>query len=312
MASPRREAGTRHEAIAESHAENLPVTKQRGPLAKCVCHIQLKGGCVFDLVSLAIDLLLSDDNSRKAIAKSNDAQIYRLMGMMSYYTRWIPLSFEKIFYLNGSDKHGDAKHKYGPHYELFFRPYKWRRIKLLEIGVGGYAELTGGRSINAWRWYFPFCKVVACDIEDRSSLKNSAVNIYQIDQSNESDLSRVVANEGSFDIIIDDGSHINAHQVFTFNKLFGSLKDGGIYVIEDIQTSYWPNEGGHHIGETGHSCMDYFLEMVNYLNACEFLSKDGARQDLMELAESISTISFHHNLIFIKKDMAKKTSNTVC
>ena len=82
-------------------------------------------------------------------------------------------------------------------------------------------------------------------------------------------------------------------------------------MIEDIQTSYWPNEGGHHIGETGHSCMDYFLEMVNYLNACEFLSEDGARQDLMELAESISTISFHHNLIFIKKDMAKKTSNTV-
>ena len=47
---------------------------------------------MFDLVSLATKLLLSDDNSRKAIAKSNDAQIYRLMGMMSYYTRWIPLS----------------------------------------------------------------------------------------------------------------------------------------------------------------------------------------------------------------------------
>ena len=66
---------------------------------------------MFDLVSFAIKLLLSDDNSRKAIAKANDAQIYRLMGMMSYYTRWIPLSFEKIFYYpNRSDKHGDAKH----------------------------------------------------------------------------------------------------------------------------------------------------------------------------------------------------------
>jgi hypothetical protein len=266
---------------------------------------------MLNLISLALKLLLSEDDDRKAIANANDAQLYRLMGMMSYFTRWMPLSFEKVFHLNGSDKHIDGNHRYGPHYDLFFKPYKWRKIKLLEIGIGGYAKLTGGRSINAWRWYFPFCNVVACDIEDKSALRNSAVDIYQIDQFNESDLLRVVANEGSFDIIVDDGSHINAHQVFTFNKLFGSLKDGGIYVIEDIQTSYWPNSGGHHIGDDGYSCMDYFLEMANYLNACEFLSKDRARKDLNDLAESISTISFHHNLIFIKKDTAKKTSNLV-
>jgi hypothetical protein len=265
---------------------------------------------MFDQVSLAIKLMVSDDANRKAIADSNDATLYRLMGWMSYFTRWIPLSLEKIFELNGTDKHGarESAHKYGPHYDLFFRPYKWRRIKLLEIGIGGYATLTGGRSINAWRWYFPFAKFVACDVEDKSKLQNSAVTIYRIDQFDESDLSALVTKERSFDIIIDDGSHINAHQIFTFNKLFSSLRDRGIYVIEDTQTSYWPHMGGHHIGETGHSCMDYFLELAHYLNACEFLPDQGARQDLMDLSESISTISFHHNLIFIKKDMARKTS----
>lgn len=268
---------------------------------------------MFEQISLAIKLILSGDANRAVIARSNGATLYRLMGSMSYFARWIPISLEKIFRLNGTDKHGVRKsaHKYGPHYDFFFRPYKWRRIKLLEIGIGGYATTTGGRSLNAWRWYFPFGKFVACDIEDKSDLQNSAVTIYRIDQFDENDLSQLVAKERSFDIIIDDGSHINAHQIFTFNKLFSSLKDGGIYVVEDTQTSYWPDMGGHHIGEIGHSCMDYFLELAHYLNACEFLSNQGTRQELMDLAESIAIISFHHNLIFIKKDMARKTSNMI-
>ena len=137
------------------------------------------------------------------------------------------------------------------------------------------------------------------------------MTIYQLDQSSRSDLSQLVEKEGPFDIIIDDGSHINSHQIFTFKALFGSLKDGGTYVIEDTQTSYWPHMGGHHLGEAGLSCMDYFLELAHYLNACEFLSDASVQQEHVDFTESISTISFHHNLIFIKKDTTKKQSNVV-
>jgi hypothetical protein len=38
--------------------------------------------------------------------------------------------------------------------------------------------------------------------------------------------------------MIDDGSHIKAHQVTTFYTLFEHRRDGGTYVIEDIQTSF--------------------------------------------------------------------------
>ena len=46
--------------------------------------------------------------------------------------------------------------------------------------------------------------------------------------------------EGQFDIIVDDGSHLPWHQLFTFEIMFETwLKPGGLYVIEDVETSYW-------------------------------------------------------------------------
>jgi len=43
--------------------------------------------------------------------------------------------------------------------------------------------------------------------------------------------------------INDDGSHIPEHQLLTFNTLFPKLEVGGVYIIEDIETSYWTKEG---------------------------------------------------------------------
>ena len=46
--------------------------------------------------------------------------------------------------------------------------------------------------------------------------------------------------EERFDIIIDDGSHVPWHQIFTLETIFDTwLKPGGLYIIEDIETSYW-------------------------------------------------------------------------
>ena len=46
------------------------------------------------------------------------------------------------------------------------------------------------------------------------------------------------ANCGEFDIVIDDGSHVNKHILASFKQLVGKLKPGGIYVIEDLGCSY--------------------------------------------------------------------------
>ena len=44
---------------------------------------------------------------------------------------------------------------------------------------------------------------------------------------------------GNFDIVIDDGSHVPSHQLLTFETVWPHITPGGIFVIEDIETSYW-------------------------------------------------------------------------
>jgi hypothetical protein len=50
-----------------------------------------------------------------------------------------------------------------------------------------------------------------------------------------------LASNGPFSIIIDDGSHVPSHQWKTFTYLWKSLAPGGLYIIEDVETSYWKN-----------------------------------------------------------------------
>ena len=49
----------------------------------------------------------------------------------------------------------------------------------------------------------------------------------------------VVTKMSGIDIVLDDGSHIGRHQIATFETLFPLLPDGGLYLIEDLHTSYW-------------------------------------------------------------------------
>ena len=68
--------------------------------------------------------------------------------------------------------------------------------------------------------------------------------LARFEQADAGFLQKVAGEFGPFDLIIDDGSHVNAHVITTFEVLFPLLKTGGLYVVEDTQTSYWPVLGG--------------------------------------------------------------------
>ena len=67
---------------------------------------------------------------------------------------------------------------------------------------------------------FPRATVVGCDIEPKTHFNYRRIPTYRVDQSNPTDLMALAAAERPFDVIIDDGSHVNAHQVATFYNLF--------------------------------------------------------------------------------------------
>ena len=204
----------------------------------------------------------------------------------------------KLALIYGTDKWG--VHWYARHYQQHLRSMKYRRIRLLEIGVGGYDKpCKGGHSLRMWKRYFPFGRIYSIDIYDKSILQERRIRIFQGSQADRGFLEKVTEETGTLDVIIDDGSHINEHVIETFRMLFPKLKDGGVYVIEDTQTSYWPDYGGDSgdLKNAG-TLMNYFKSLVDGLNHKEFLIPD---YDPDDFDQKIISMHFYHNLIFIHK-----------
>ena len=119
---------------------------------------------------------------------------------------------------------------------------------MLEIGVGQ------GGSLDLWRSYFgPSAVLYGIDIDPECLERVSPPNHVRIGSQADGDfLMRVVAEMGPPNIVLDDGSHLGAHQIESFRVLFPLLQEGGVYVIEDLHTSYWDAyQGGKGTARTG-------------------------------------------------------------
>ena len=155
-------------------------------------------------------------------------------------------------------------------------------ITMLEIGV------EFNRSLALWDEFFPGATLVAFDIGSWIMEVNSTrLKVLRGDQTDESFLGRVVNSVGgaNFDLIIDDGSHHPAHQLASFSFLFSEgLREGGTYIIEDTETSYWEQSSGYGLDsmsgialdiEYGYqhprSAINAFRELAHHVNL-EYLS----------------------------------------
>ncbi|WP_299838668.1 class I SAM-dependent methyltransferase [uncultured Paracoccus sp.] len=149
----------------------------------------------------------------------------------------------RLAILNGTDKFG--YHDYTPHYFGLLNHLRDEPLKLLEIGVGGYGSpVRGGESLAVWRDFFPEGQITGLDIQRKTIDLGSRVRIVQGSQVDADCLSQIEAERGPFDVILDDGSHRNEHVVESFALLFPGLKPGGLYLVEDVQTSFFPRFGG--------------------------------------------------------------------
>ena len=217
-------------------------------------------------------------------------------------------NLNRLAKIYGTDKVGD--HNYTPHYISHFRKFKFKSINLLEIGVGGYNDIhKGANSLRMWKKYFPFGQIFGIDIFDKSPLEEPRIKIFRGSQVDVNFLEDVVMRTGELDIIIDDGSHINEHVIQTFKLLFPKLKDGGIYVIEDTQTSYWEDFGGDSKDlKNSNTTMNFFKHLTDSMNNEEFVID---RYEKTIFDKKIVSMHFYHNLIFIYKGDNNEKSNQV-
>lgn len=125
-------------------------------------------------------------------------------------------------------------HEYTPIYDFLLGDIRNEVKSVLEIGV------NTGRSLRLWEEYFPNAQIVGFDNKPECQYTAGRVRSFVADQSNWSSLLDAIDASGVFryDLIIDDGSHEPAHQIFSMQHLLQFLTPGGYYVIEDIHCDF--------------------------------------------------------------------------
>ena len=177
-------------------------------------------------------------------------------------------------------------------YEKYFSSLKNSKINILEIGV------EGGDSLRIWREYFTNANICGIDI-DKKDFKIDNTEILQGDQSDKNFLKTLIDKYKNFDIIIDDGSHQAKHIIASFKFLFPHLNNNGIYVIEDLQTSYFPRYGGSRINlNKKKSSMNFIKSLTDTIN---YEKNDRPFYKKSDFDGHIKSIYFHQNVAFINK-----------
>lgn len=121
-------------------------------------------------------------------------------------------------------------HGYLDFYESFFSGRQFHNIA--EFGI------FHGESIRWLLARFPLANIYGADI---LSLQpnwpmDPRVHYFEIDQSSRDQI-RSFLKQQQFDLIIEDGSHLPTHQINCFIEGMKNLSPGGIYIVEDVQTS---------------------------------------------------------------------------
>ena len=219
---------------------------------------------------------------------------------------------DKIAIKYGTDK-SSLCHNYTKHYFNYFSALREKKLRLLEIGV------EQGRSLRMWEEFFPNAEIFGIDINpDCLKLAGDRVKIIIGNQADEKFLQSFADQvAGGFDIIIDDGGHFMEQQLTSFRILFPYLNADGIYVIEDLHTSYWERYGGgfHERNTT----VEFLKDLIDEVNnrgqtGCGNPAQTSyclERDNLGYFAQRIESIHFFLSICFIFKKGSCKAGKTL-
>jgi hypothetical protein len=159
--------------------------------------------------------------------------------------------------LEGSDKSSTYRFAwdYLRHYEALFAEYRTAPINILEIGIGR------GPSLRMWRWFFARAEITGIDINTEClQYAGPRVTVEIGSQVDPAFLDRV-CDRAPPTIILDDGSHVYEHMIFSFEYLFPKLAPGGVYVVEDITRHSGPSATSQQ-PNTKPNVPEYFLDIA--------------------------------------------------
>ena len=191
---------------------------------------------------------------------------------------------------------GRLIHKWTHYFEIYERHlnrFRGRDINMLEIGV------SQGGSLQMWKHYFgDKAKIHGVDVADLcKSLEEERVKIYIGDQGDPAFLRTLKAEIPRVDILLDDGGHRMDQQVTTFRELFDHIADDGVYLCEDLHTSYFPEFGGG-LRRPG-TFIEFSKQLIDQLNAWH--TRDAEQHEVDDFTLSAHSMHFYDSMLVIEK-----------
>ncbi len=207
----------------------------------------------------------------------------------------MPQTLDEIGLKHGTDK-ASSHHNYLTFYESFMAPLRDAPITVLEIGV------YQGASLKTWREYFTKARIIGVDIQPNCKMyETDRIRIELADQSNLEHLARLAATHGPFDLIVEDGSHKWEHQTTTLRALFPFLRNGGHYIVEDLQTNYGALQAKYR-GVASESCVDFLKRWMDIFVGDDLIDLESVEDAFLRTyGRAIEFMTFHRRACIVRK-----------
>lgn len=190
---------------------------------------------------------------------------------------------------------GNLIHKWKHYFNIYdrhFRDFRGRDINVLEIGV------SHGGSLQMWKDYFgPKAKIYGVDINPYcKALEDQQISIFIGSQEDRAFLRELKNKIPKLDILIDDGGHAMKQQIVTFEELFDHVDDHGVYLCEDLHTSYWRKwKGGYKRKGT---FIEYSKGLIDSIHAWHSKTR---KLKVTKFTKSAYALHYYDSILVIEK-----------
>lgn len=191
---------------------------------------------------------------------------------------------------------GPLVHKWHHYFEVYdrhFSRFRGKPITVVEIGV------SQGGSLQMWKHYFgKQIQLIGIDINPGcKQFEEPGVRIVIGDQQDRNFLRDVAKTLPPVDIFIDDGGHTMEQQICTYEELFHCVSPDGVYLIEDLHTSYWKKWGGG--VRRKRTFIEYSKNFIDSLNAWH--SEQPDKLAVSDFTKSVHSLHYYDSILVIEK-----------
>ena len=158
-------------------------------------------------------------------------------------------------------------------------------------------------NLRTHKYFGPRCRVFGIDINPHcKQLEEKQVEIFIGNQADRKFLRSLKEKIPRIDILIDDGGHEMEQQIRTYEELFPFIDENGVYLCEDMHTSYWPvYGGGYRRRGTFVEYSKYFIDSINAWHSLQ-----SRRLNVTEFTRSVHSLHYYDSVLVIEKRPIEK------